>query len=181
MSEITWLLEGLAFVLLVLSIYLHFWGIKIMKKYSIAGDRWISVTTDLDNIVEIYRPSIEKWKTDIDGYMEMPPAEHLFHAFFNTMVSLGAKDMGKEGQAKQNMAINGFQKIGRAIGKGLKKEIPAIEQFSSMGGGGDGGPGLEGIVGSMFGIDLPPGTIQALQGMGGSKQAGSTQDKTKSW
>ena len=183
MSAITGLIEGLALVLVLVSLYLHFWGIKVLKKYDVAGKKFETISEELDILVQLYKPDLEKWRSKIDANLELPISEHLFHALFNTMVTLGASDMGKEGQAKQNMAITGFQKIGRAIGKGLKKEIPAIEQFSGLAGGGSAGGGSDGmgglieIAGEMFGIKIPPGAGKLLSGLGGG---GSQETKKES-
>ena len=171
MSAITGLIEGLALVLVLVSIYLHFWGIKVLKKYDIAGTNFKRISEDLDVMIQIYKPSLESWKGMIDKNLEIPISEHLFHAGFNTLVTLGASDMGKEGQAKQNMAIMGFQKIGRAIGKGLKKEIPQIEQFGGLvGGSGGADSGMGGLLeigAEMFGMKLPPGAGKLLGNMAG--------------
>lgn len=168
MSAVTWFIEGLALVLVLVSLYLHFWGIKVLRRYDRAGQKFERIAQDVDNMIEIYKPSLESWKTMIDKNLEVPFSEHLFHAMFNTLISLGASDMGKEGQAKQNMAITGFQKIGRAIGKGLKKEIPQIEAFGGLADGTGGGEaGLLEIGAAMFGVDLPPGASKLLQNMGG--------------
>lgn len=183
MSELSWLIEGLALVLVLVSIYLHFWGLQVLKKYDLAGKKFQSISEDMDIMIQIYKPDLEKWKDQIDNNLEMPFSEHLFHAMFNTLVALGAKDMGKEGQAKQNMAIVGFQKIGRAIGKGLKKEIPAIETLSGMGGGGgEGGGGVGGMaemVAGMFGIDLPPGAGNMIGNMMGGGGGSTPEEEVK--
>lgn len=126
-----------------------------------------SATAVQTTIME-YEPSLIQWKEMIDKNLEIPISEHLFHASWNTLVSLGASDMGKESTAKQNMALNGFQRIGKALGKGLKKEIPAISKLSG-GGGGAGGDLLGGLASSMFGVDLPPGTMDLLLNSGSAK------------
>lgn len=160
---VDWIIEGLALVLLIVSIYVHVWGIKILKKYDIAGDIFKRFAQDLDNTWAIYKPSLESWKEMIDKNLEIPISEHMYHTVMNTLVSLGAKDMGKESQAKQNMALHGFAKIGRSLGKGLKKEIPAIESLSGLvGKGGGSGGGIESMIGSFFGVDLPPGALDML-------------------
>ena len=172
MSVISWLIEGGALVLVLVSLYLHFWGIRVLKKYDRAGDKFRVISEELDTIIQIYKEPMEQWKVAIDKNLEMPASEHLFHAIFNTLVTLGAKDMGKEGQAKQNMAIVGFQKIGRAIGKGLKHEIPQIEQFGNLASGsaGGSGSGMGGILevgAEMLGVKVPPGMGKLLSNLGG--------------
>ena len=160
--------------MVLVSIYLHFWGIKVLRKYDRAGTKFEMISADIDVMIQIYKEPMEKWKVMIDKNLEMPFSEHLFHAMFNTLVTLGAKDMGKESQAKQNMAIVGFQKIGRAIGKGLKKEIPMIEQFSGGAAGGGGDDGLGGILeigAEMFGMKLPPGAGKLLGKLAGNQAA----------
>lgn len=177
MSATLSLYEGILLVFAFVITYLSIREANRIKKTveevritnDISRKRMELILNEISDKLAIYSPSLDQWKEQIDKNLEVPISEHLFHAFFNTLVSLGASDMGKEGTAKQNMAINGFQKIGRAIGKGLKKEIPAIEKFSGGGSSGGGIPGIEGIIGNLFGIDLPPGTLNAIQGMGGSK------------
>ena len=59
MSVITPLIEGLALVMLLFSLYLHFKVNRTVDKYKIAA-------TNLDNMIELYRPSMEKWKVILE-------------------------------------------------------------------------------------------------------------------
>lgn len=176
MSATLSLYEG---ILIVLAMLLTWWGIREARHIQITVNEIRESNAEtrrkVDQIFEIYGPALENWKEAIDKNLEIPISEHLFHALFNTLVTLGASDLGKESQAKQNMAIHGFQKIGGAIGRGIKKEIPAIDTLSGMvkgkgGGAQGGGLGIESIVGEMFGIDLPAGSLDMLMNMGGGGQ-----------
>lgn len=129
-----------------------------------------------------YRTIVDDLKAKVDEQLEIPISEHMFHAAVNLLVSLGASDMSKESKARQTMALIAFQNIGRHIAMGIKKEIPAVEMLNKSGGG-DGIPGgfaPESIIGQLFGIDLPAGSLNALaQGGGGQpvKKAQSSGDR----
>lgn len=176
------LYEGIVIVVMsVLSIFAY-WEIRHIHNVAARVDersknvydssmvnlqRMENMVINMENMVTLYTDPAEEWKAKIQENLEIPLAEHLFIAFFNTLVSLGASDMGKEGTAKQNMAINGFQKIGRAIAKGIKKEIPQIEALQGMtGGGGGGGDMISSLASSVLGFDIPPGIMGALAGGG---------------
>lgn len=186
MSVMTPLIEGLGLVLIIVSIWLHYYAGIIAKKYNRAADRLLQISDNVDGLTAMAAQEIANIKEGVNMQLQTSIAEHIFHAMFNTLVTLGASDMGKAEKAKQTIALNGFQKIGHSIGRGLKKEIPIIEQAGNFKGGGSTGsqagglPGglVESIVGDMFGVDLPPGTIQTL--MNSSKpQGGPVQNLKK--
>lgn len=182
MSVMTPLIEGLGLVLIIVSIWLHYYAGIIAKKYNKAADRLLEIAEGADNMMGLAAGEIEKLKGSIEMQLEIPIGEHLFHAMFNTLVTLGASEMGQAEKAKQTMALTGFQKIGQSVGRGIKKEIPQIEmmeKFAGGRGGGGGAPGggmIESIVGDMFGIDLPPGAIGAILG---PKQPAPAQEPAK--
>lgn len=182
MSVLTLLIEGLGLVLIIVSIWLHYYAAKIAVKYNHNADRMKELIEGGDRFIELVQAEIESIKESLQAQLEIPLGEHMFHAMFNTLVTLGASEMGKAEKAKQTIALNGFQKIGQSVGRGIKKEIPQIEmmeKFAGGRGGGGGAPGggmIESIVGDMFGIDLPPGAIGAILG---PKQPAPAQEPAK--
>lgn len=166
MSVLEWIIEGLALVLILYSIWLHRKAHKIMNN--------IEETAQAARVyLDTFAPTVEGWIQKIDskleGWMEaidsnmaIPWGEHIFHALFNTLMTLGASEMGKGEQGKQTMALYGFQRIGEALGKGLKKEIPAVEYANQyLGGEQDGGMiDFGSMIGEYFGVKIPPGMLK---------------------
>lgn len=182
MSVIEWLLEGLLLVLILYSFWLHRKAEKVINRVEDisqkTGDFFDEsrpkLTTAFDNLTSTlgkaegeliyYRAAFEDIKNKADAQLSIPIGDHLFHAFANTLITLGASDMSKEDKAKQTMALIGFQNIGRHIAMGIKHEIPAVEMLNTYSekSGGAQGFGVESIIGKVLGIDIPPGALDLL-------------------
>lgn len=183
MSVIQWLLECLLLVLILYSFWLHkkanvvIDNVEMLSKKTAqffdeskpklerAFDNLTSTLGKAEGELVYYRAAFDDIKEKADAQLSIPIGDHLFHAFMNSMITLGATDMAKEDKAKQTMALIGFQNIGRHIAKGLKHEIPAVEMLNKYSDGAqssDGGFGVESIMGKVLGMDIPPGTFELL-------------------
>lgn len=175
MSVLEWLIEGSALLLIIVSIWLHYKANVIMNSIAETNRRARSFLDESRPIFETWETdltnlsvSMETWKEKIDQNLEYSIAEHLYSAGMQVLVSLGASEMGKGEKARQTMALVGLQKIGAAIGRGIKKEIPVIEQFQQAQ---DGGGGVEDVIGDLLGIKIPKGILGHLKNnMGGPAQ-----------
>lgn len=196
-----WLLTALALI----SIILHFWGIRVMKYYrdlainltqTANGSRRMieRMSSDLHTTIQqaqntianieadrvLYQTYVEETLVKLEPIIQTPPSQWIFDASIGILTALGASDIGKSEQARQNMALTGLQRIGKAIGKGIKKEIPVIEQLSGGGQSAPGGNPLggigESIASSFLGVDLPPGSLSML--MGGPRQVKPQEKKS---
>lgn len=193
MSVIEWFDYTLALVLLLYSLWLHRKAQLVIQNAEImvkSGSEFLggslpaikTTIADLSNIKDQYLSYGEELKQKLDKQLEISFGEHMFVAGMNMMISLGASDMSKEEKAKQTMALIGFQNIGRHIAMGIKHEIPAVEMLNQYSENADQGSqgGLfapETIISKVTGMDIPPGTFQALNANAKAKagSAGSQQ------
>lgn len=162
MSVIEWIIEGSVLVLILFSWWLHLKANKIANEVRETNAKTSAIVDSLAPVADMIIEKIPSWSDKIDENMEHSWGEHIFHAFFNVLVSLGAGEMAKGDKAKQTMALQGFAAMGEALGRGLKKEIPAVEYANKyLGDGQPQGFDPSGLIGQIFGIDLPPGLLRA--------------------
>lgn len=162
--------EVLIGILVILSIFTHIYAIMVIRKYSILGSWARMRSKEIDDMIIILKEDIERWRAQVNGYLEISPGEHLYHAIITTLASIGAKDLSglsKEQIGRINMARSGVNSIAQSITGGLSGNAGSGKPTGSPGGGLSnllgmfGGGGLSGLAN-----DLGP-LIQLVQGVSG--------------
>lgn len=156
------ILTGFLTVIALLAVY----SVTVLRRLAKKADHVLNESMQTIEAVKadysVFKGRLDTMTAQAQGYLEMPPSFHLMEAGINFMAHIGASDLGKNGLGlnkeqigRVTMARQGFNVVGKRIGDGIgvPELLNKADQFAPLvGGGGEAGGGIGGMLGGGGGI-----------------------------